>query len=225
MTTYNNGTSVDIDINGTMIKGFDSTTAGEKTVTVKYSGFTVTFKVTVNKGSFTVEPQPGNMDGAEIDMSGEELYDAVLTPEDKTLIEQGMDIAVLMTVITINPSSVPANDVTAINNVMGDFELGCYIDVSLFKKYSNSNNEVRVTDTNSPMKISFKFPADILTLEMPPASMLRIMITVLIIMHLQLSRSIPKHRTPRTFCSGRAVFRRHSNGRTFLHAHYAIICV
>lgn len=30
----NNGTSVDIDINGTMIKGFDSTTAGEKTVTV-----------------------------------------------------------------------------------------------------------------------------------------------------------------------------------------------
>ena len=62
--SYNNGTSVDIDINGTMIKGFDSTTTGEKTVTVKYSGFTVTFKVTVNKGSFTVEPQPGNMDGA-----------------------------------------------------------------------------------------------------------------------------------------------------------------
>ena len=62
--SYNNGTSVDIDINGTMIEGFDSTTAGEKTVTVKYSGFTTSFKVTVSKGSFTVEPQPGNMDGA-----------------------------------------------------------------------------------------------------------------------------------------------------------------
>lgn len=57
--SYNNGTSVDIDINGTMIEGFDSTTAGEKTVTVKYSGFTTSFKVTVSKGSFTVEPQPG----------------------------------------------------------------------------------------------------------------------------------------------------------------------
>ena len=62
--SYNNGTSVDIDINGTMIEGFDSTTAGEKTVTVKYSGFITSFKVTVSKGSFTVEPQPGNMDGA-----------------------------------------------------------------------------------------------------------------------------------------------------------------
>ena len=49
-TTYEVGDTLDL--------------TGEKTVTVKYSGFTVTFKVTVNKGSFTVEPQPGNMDGA-----------------------------------------------------------------------------------------------------------------------------------------------------------------
>lgn len=160
--SYNNGTSVDIDINGTMIEGFDSTTAGEKTVTVKYSGFTTSFKVTVSKGSFTVEPQPGNMDGAAIDMPVDELNDAVLTPEDKALIDQGVDIAVLMTVITINPETVPANDVTAIDNVMGDFELGCYIDVELFKRYSNGNPDVPVTNTNAPITISFKVPADIL---------------------------------------------------------------
>ena len=151
--SYNNGTSVDIDINGTMIEGFDSTTAGEKTVTVKYSGFTTSFKVTVSKGSFTVEPQPGNMDGAAIDMPVDELNDAVLTPEDKALIDQGVDIAVLMTVITINPETVPANDVTAIDNVMGDFELGCYIDVELFKRYSNGNPDVPVTNTNAPITI------------------------------------------------------------------------
>lgn len=160
--SYNNGTSVDIDINGTMIEGFDSTTAGEKTVTVKYSGFTTSFKVTVSKGSFTVEPQPGNMDGAAIDMPVDELNDAVLTPEDKALIDQGVDIAVLMTVITINPETVPANDVTAIDNVTGDFELGCYIDVELFKRYSNGNPDVPVTNTNAPITISFKVPADIL---------------------------------------------------------------
>lgn len=160
--SYNNGTSVDIDINGTMIEGFDSTTAGEKTVTVKYSGFTTLFKVTVSNGSFTVEPQPGNMDGAAIDMPVDELNDAVLTPEDKALINQGVDIAVLMTVITINPETVPANDVTAIDNVMGDFELGCYIDVELFKRYSNGNPDVPVTNTNEPITISFKVPDDIL---------------------------------------------------------------
>ena len=161
--SYNNGTSADIDITDAMTSGFDSTTAGEKTVIVTYGGFTTSFKVTVSKGSFTVEPQPGNIDGAEIDMPEEELYDAVLTPEDKELIENGVDIAVLMTVITINPSSVPANDVTAIDNVMGDFELGCYIDVELFKRYSNGNPDVPVTDTNAPITISFKVSADILT--------------------------------------------------------------
>ena len=160
--SYNNGTSIDIDITAEMISGFDSTTAGEKTVTVTYSGFTATFKVTVSKGSFTVEPTPGNVEGATIDMPKEELYDAVLTPEDQELIEQGVDIAVLMTVITINPETVPANDVTAIENVMDDFDLGCYIDVSLLKRYSNGKPDVPVTDTNSPITISFKVPANIL---------------------------------------------------------------
>lgn len=102
------------------------------------------------------------MDGAAIDMPVDELNDAVLTPEDKALIDQGVDIAVLMTVITINPETVPANDVTAIDNVMGDFELGCYIDVELFKRYSNGNPDVPVTNTNAPITISFKVPADIL---------------------------------------------------------------
>lgn len=49
-TTYEVGDTLDL--------------TGEKTVTVKYSGFTTSFKVTVSKGSFTVELQPGNMDGA-----------------------------------------------------------------------------------------------------------------------------------------------------------------
>ncbi len=147
-TTYEVGDTLDL--------------TGEKTVTVKYSGFTTLFKVTVSNGSFTVEPQPGNMDGAAIDMPVDELNDAVLTPEDKALIDQGVDIAVLMTVITINPETVPANDVTAIDNVMGDFELGCYIDVELFKRYSNGNPDVPVTNTNALITISFKVPADIL---------------------------------------------------------------
>ncbi len=45
--TYGDGSSATIASNKYTVTGFDSTTTGEKTITVSYSGYTATFKVTV----------------------------------------------------------------------------------------------------------------------------------------------------------------------------------
>ena len=55
--TYDNGETGTIDIKSDMCKGFDSTTAGTKTVTVTYEGKTTTFTVTVKEGE---QPVPVN---------------------------------------------------------------------------------------------------------------------------------------------------------------------
>ncbi len=48
--TYEDGTYKNIDMTQSMVSGFNSNTAGEKTVTVTYEGFTDTFTVNVKEG-------------------------------------------------------------------------------------------------------------------------------------------------------------------------------
>lgn len=54
--TYDNGTSAPITITSSNISGFDSSTAGSKTVTVTYGGKTATFSVTVKSNNTTTTP-------------------------------------------------------------------------------------------------------------------------------------------------------------------------
>ena len=73
--TYSDGTTKEIT-EGFTVTGFDSATAGEKTVTVTYEGFTATFKVTVKTPTITgitIKTQPGKTEywvGEELDATG-----------------------------------------------------------------------------------------------------------------------------------------------------------
>lgn len=107
-------------------------------------------------------PSDNNFGGARIDMDSDDLMDAILDEEDKQLIEQGVDISVLMATVTIDPVVVPDADKMAINTVLDDYTIGCYIDVSLFKRYSNGKADKPVTDPSSPITISFELPQYIL---------------------------------------------------------------
>ena len=155
---YEDGSSDIIDITADMVTGFDSTKEGTNALTVTYGGKTVTFTVTIEKGAVTILPSDNNVGGAVIDMPIEDLMAAVLDEEDLELIAQGVDIGVLMATVTIDPEYVPEADKTAIDDVLNDFTIGCYLDVKLFKTYSNGTPDRQVTDPNAPITISFEVP-------------------------------------------------------------------
>ncbi len=165
--TYDNGETKDVAYTAANASEFTfspdrALALTDKSVTVTYGGVSVSIAVTVNKGRITVKPSTGNVDGAVIDMSADDLIAAVIDDEDKKLIEQGTDIGVYMAMVTIDPEYVSDADKTAIDSVLGDFTVGCYLDVNLFKMYSNGTLDKQVTEPSGGVYVSFNVPTYII---------------------------------------------------------------
>lgn len=165
--TYDNGETKDVAYTAANASEFTfspdrALALTDKSVTVTYGGVSVSIAVAVNKGKVTVKPSTGNVDGAVIDMSADDLIAAVIDDEDKKLIEQGTDIGVYMAMVTIDPEYVSDADKTAIDSVLGDFTVGCYLDVNLFKMYSNGILDKQVTEPSGGVYVSFNVPTYII---------------------------------------------------------------
>ncbi len=82
------------------------------------------------------------------------LEEAVLSTEDKNLMEQGVDITITIRMDeTDNPS---AEDVSAVNEAKGDRSLGCYLDISISKKLGLAVEDVN--ETNGEILFSIAIP-------------------------------------------------------------------
>lgn len=165
--TYDNGETKDVAYTAANASEFTfspdrALALADNSVTVTYGGVSVSIAVTVNKGKVTVKPSTGNVDGAVIDMPTDDLIAAVIDDEDKKLIEQGADIGVYMAMVTIDPEYVSDADKTAIDSVLGDFTVGCYLDVNLFKMYSNGTLDKQVTEPSGGVYVSFNVPTYII---------------------------------------------------------------
>lgn len=165
--TYDNGETKDVAYTAANASEFTfspdrALALTDNSVTVTYGGVSVSIAVAVNKGKVTVKPSTGNVDGAVIDMSADDLIAAVIDDEDKKLIEQGTDIGVYMAMVTIDPEYVSDADKTAIDSVLGDFTVGCYLDVNLFKMYSNGILDKQVTEPSGGVYVSFNVPTYII---------------------------------------------------------------
>lgn len=165
--TYDNGETKDVAYTAANSSEFTfspdrALALTDNSVTVTYGGVSVSIAVTVNKGRITVKPSTGNVDGAVIDMPADDLIAAVIDDEDKKLIEQGADIGVYMAMVTIDPEYVSDADKTAIDSVLGDFTVGCYLDVNLFKMYSNGILDKQVTEPSGGVYVSFNVPTYII---------------------------------------------------------------
>lgn len=165
--TYDNGETKDVAYTAANSSEFTfspdrALALTDNSVTVTYGGVSVSIAVTVNKGRITVKPSTGNVDGAVIDMPADDLIAAVIDDEDKKLIEQGTDIGVYMAMVTIDPEYVSDADKTAIDSVLGDFTVGCYLDVNLFKMYSNGILDKQVTEPSGGVYVSFNVPTYII---------------------------------------------------------------
>ena len=101
---YDYGEPADFDVNSSMISGYDSTSAGKKTVKVTYEGFTDTFEVIIKEkeqeitpGTFDITDTTSNIGGADISSEGE--LPAILTSKDsdtdhiKLVVEENKAVA------------------------------------------------------------------------------------------------------------------------------------
>ncbi|MCI5751542.1 MAG: hypothetical protein MR038_03555 [Oscillospiraceae bacterium] len=120
-------------------------------------------------GTLTVSRSLVSASRVSIDMPSEDLKNAVLDDYDRELLEQypDLDISVLVATITIDPEKVPEEDAAAIDSVLGEYTIGCYLDVNLFKRYSNGLPDREVTNPSAPITLRFIVPDRVLQ-QYPP---------------------------------------------------------
>lgn len=159
---YDNGETKDIAYSSANASEFKFSPDGilsvsDTAVTVTYGGRSADVAVTVSGGEVNIDPSKGNVSGT-IDMSLDKLGSSVFDDDDRKLIEQGIDISVYLSLSLVDIQNISEADRAAIDKVLGDFTLGCYFDAELFRKYSNGAPDRQITDTSSPIVISFDIP-------------------------------------------------------------------
>lgn len=93
---------------------------------------------------------------SNLNETGEELSDKVLTKEEKERVANGESAEVYLEVKDIS-DTVSKTDKEKVETAKGDAELGMYLDLSLYKKIGN-NDPKKVANTNGTVTIAIKVP-------------------------------------------------------------------
>ena len=102
---------------------------------------------------------PGAPDTA-LDMTPEELAQAVLTDEDRAYMDQGVDVHIVLTVDDITDTVSPA-EVAAVESIAGRFVAGEYIDVELLKQVGDQP-WTHIHQTSLPIRVAVTLPERLL---------------------------------------------------------------
>ena len=122
-----------------------------------------TTTTTTNTGSFADETKENtNYSGAEINMKSDELEKAVLTDEDKKVIDAGGTVTVELEVEEMTPTAEEKKEVEAAveaaKEASGeDYTVAMYFDANLFKTSNGTKSQLH--ETNGKIAVSFKLPA------------------------------------------------------------------
>ena len=110
------------------------------------------------KGPGTVEitANKDNAYSGSLDNSSEEIYNKLLTAEEKALVEQGTSVKVSLSVKDIS-STVSASNKALIEKNLGKNKVGLYLDITLSKQIGD-NGAVNVTETNGKVKVTISVP-------------------------------------------------------------------
>lgn len=95
-----------------------------------------------------------------LDMTPDELADAVFTDEDRKFIEDGVDIRLKLTVEDIT-NSVSDADKRAVRSVANGYSVGEYIDIELLKRVGD-RDWVNIHETKKAVRITVKIPEKLL---------------------------------------------------------------
>lgn len=114
------------------------------------SGNTAKVRTEIEKGE--------NAPETTISMSEKDLTNVVLTEEEKQQSENGLDIKILLTV-TDAGNSVSEEEKKTAEGALGSYEMGQYLDISLFKVIGETHN--RITETTGMIQITIAIPENL----------------------------------------------------------------
>lgn len=152
--------SVDPDGNGQFVERFDSIGTS---VTFTTNG-KLYYGVTYRRG--VVDEQTSIGSGAPditLNMTPEELADAVLSDEELNYLDDGIDVHIKLDVKDIT-DTVSAADKQAVESVANGYTVGEYIDIELLKQIGDRPWE-NVHETNKPIRITIAIPEKLLGVE------------------------------------------------------------
>ncbi len=98
---------------------------------------------------------------AALDESIDELTAKVLNDEDRTALAAGKNAVILLTV-TDGAATITAEDQQLIESARGDYALGTYLDITLWKQVDGEEAQ-KVTATNGAVTIRFQVPDNLLS--------------------------------------------------------------
>lgn len=145
----------------------------KKPITYELSGGSIAYEAIIYEVSFEIKSTSANTEAAitkespadnamptVVSNSVEELKTLVLDDDDIAALEAGEDIKVYFSVTDI-AASVDATEKSkveeAIEKESGDYTIGAYLDIDLFKKIG-ANDDKAVTKTNGKMKVTITLP-------------------------------------------------------------------
>lgn len=113
-------------------------------------------------GITKVQPETPNTNNAKIEDSEKELAQKIpITEEEQAEIDAGKNLSIYLEVKDIS-NTVAENDKSTISNSLDkNDKIGMYLDVNLYKKLDEAE-ATKITELNSPIKISFEIPESLI---------------------------------------------------------------
>lgn len=152
--------SVDPDGNGQFVGRFDTlgtsvtfTTNGRLYYGVVHRHGVVDEQTSVGTGAPDIT----------LNMTPDEMADAVLSDEEKGYLDDGIDVHIKLTIEDIT-NSVSASDKQAVESAANGFTVGEYIDIELLKQIGDRPWE-NVHETKKPIRITIDIPERLLGVE------------------------------------------------------------
>lgn len=103
----------------------------------------------------------GKAPATELVTPKSELIEAVLNNEEKAAVDAGDGAEIWLEVTDISETISPESK-KAIADATSEYEIGAFVDLSLFKKLDSQDSATKVHETNKPIKISMKIPENLL---------------------------------------------------------------
>jgi len=144
--TYSDGSEVTVDLTADMVSGFDSSSAGTKTLTVSYGGFTDTYTVTVSEDSGTDTYENGyNMNY----ICGVDMFGRVIEPVSG--FDESKDVGIFYFVWTTTASD--ATGTMDVGQNSSTNPTGSVRNITEIINAGNINELFSTTSTISPMNV------------------------------------------------------------------------
>ncbi|MGN0689940.1 MAG: hypothetical protein ACI4KH_05940 [Oscillospiraceae bacterium] len=120
-----------------------------------------------DNGNIFDETPENNVGEAKLDDINYVAENIPITAEEYLKIQDGKNLSIFLEVIDVTDAAdtMPQDDKDLINDkisTVSDMQQGMLIDVSLFKKIDGEIDKTKVTETNAPIKITFRMPESLI---------------------------------------------------------------